>query len=285
MVNRRRILALPVAVALLAIGLVLMASFAGDGQADEAVETERIQIAVKPFIAHMVDTRNLIVDLRPDRRIPEGYALVGDAPSVELDHESSTITISGFFEFEPSTDPTLALRRADVEQSFEFGPPEPKVYKVSYWPEKARGLMARREVNFGPPVSPKKSEYLFIAPRARVTRDLETGTMRVALSLADCVGGLAEPIDDDLMVGLNQRERKILIMGAFRFRAPTGGVPKFCRVNLENPKRVFEFENTDAGQYEIRYENLTQSTKRNVRSHIIGAPGEIIIDLPSAPSD
>jgi hypothetical protein len=274
-----------VATVLLACGALLMMSLAGKGQADETAEPERIEIAVKPFIARMADTRNLSVDLRPDRPIPEGYELTGEPPAAEIDHESSTISISGFFVFEPSSDPTLKLRRADVEQSFEFGPPEPKVYKVSYSPEQARGLMARREVNFGPPRGPKKSEYLFIAPRATVTRDLETGTIRVALSLADCVGGLTEPIDDDLIVGLNRSERTILVMGAFRFSAPTGGVPKFCRVNPEKPQRVFEFENTEAGQYEIRYENLIQSRKRVIRSNVIGGRRKVFIDLPSAPSD
>ncbi|NQY13885.1 MAG: hypothetical protein HRT81_08520 [Henriciella sp.] len=285
MFTRRRIMAFAVATALLMGGLSFVASFAGEGQADETVELERIEIAVKPFIARMADTRNLIVDLRPDRAIPEGYVLAGDAPTVDVDHESSTIAISGLFVFEPSSDSTLALRRADVEQSFEFGPPQPKVYQVSYWPEEARGLMARREFNFGPPRGPKKSEYLFIAPRATVTRDLETGTMRVALSLLDCVGGLTEPIDDDLIVGLNQSERTILVMGAFRFRAPTGAVPKFCRVNPENPKRVFEFENTEPGQYEIRYENLTQSRKRDVRPNVMLGRRQVFIDLPSAPSE
>ena len=224
-----------------------------DGQAQNAPETDRIEISVKPFIARQADTGNLIVDLRPGHPIPEGYELAGSTPIVEVDAAASTIMISGLFTLEPSTNPTLKLRQADLVQAFEFEPPEPKVYKIVYVPERARGPMTRREINFGSAKPPAKREFLLIAPTATVTRDPETEKMTVALSQSKCVGGLVVPLDENLMVGVNHIERKILVFGAFRYKAPTA-VPKHCRVNPENPKRVFEFESTDAGEYEILYE-------------------------------
>ena len=241
--------------------VLLVACFKVDGQAEAEPEPARLEIPVEPFVARMVNTGNLTVEIRPEKAIPAGYARVGPHPSVDVDHAGATITVSGLYAFEPSADPTLEDPPADRFQSFEFEPPEPKSYQIIYDPEHARGMLAKREVDFGPPKQPAKSEFLTISPTATVTRDAETKTMTVALSLSDCVGGLTTPVDDDLMVGINLIERKILVLGAYRFKAPTGGVPKFCRVNPEAPKRVFEFENTEPGQYEILYERRGFSGK------------------------
>ncbi|MCR9077832.1 MAG: hypothetical protein NXH78_01925 [Hyphomonadaceae bacterium] len=231
-----------------------MACVKVEGQAEAEPEPARIEIPVKPFIARMVDTGNLIVEIRPDKAIPAGYARVGPRPSVDVDHASATITVAGLYTFEPSADPTLEVPPADRFQSFEFDPPEPKKYQIIYHPEHARGTLAKRAVDFGPPKQAAKNEFLSISPTATVTRDSESKTMTVALSLSGCVGGLKTPVGDDLMVGINLIERKILVFGAYRFNAPTGDVPKYCRVNPETPKRVFQFENTEPGQYEILYE-------------------------------
>ncbi len=270
---------------LLFVGTVLLvACFKVDGQAQAAPETDRVQITVRAIITRQAETRNMIVDLRPGHSIPGGYSLTGSAPVVDVDHAVSTITISGFYTFEPSSDPTLNLRSADLVQAFEFEPPEPKVYKIIYVPEQARGPMTRREINFGPPKSPARSEFLLIAPTAKVTRDPETKTMTVTLSLSNCVGGLHAPLDDDLMVGVNHLERKILVLGTFRYTAPTGG-PKFCRVNPENPKRVFQFENTDAGQYEILYERHRYRGKPANWPRIVSGGQLDEVDLSFVPSE
>jgi hypothetical protein len=151
-------------------------------------------------------------------------------------------------------------------------------------PEQARGPMTKREINFGPPKPPARSEFLLIAPTATVTRDLETKTMTVALSLSNCVGGLREPLDDDLMVGVNHLERKILVFGTFRYKAPTI-VPKFCRVNPDNPKRVFQFENTDAEQYEILYERRRDRGKPGSWPRIVSGGQRSEVDLSIVTSE
>lgn len=269
---------IPLNVILLSALVALVACFEVESRAETAPDAERIQIPVKPFIARTADARDLIVDLRPGKRIPEGYSLAGLGPVVNVDHAASTITISGFYTFEPSADPTVKLRRADVAKSFEFGPPEPNAYKIIYIPEEARGLMARREVNFGPPEPPPKKEFVFISPRATVTRDHDTKQMTVALSLSDCIGGLKTPLDDDLMVGVNHSERKILVFGAFRYRAPQVEL-KHCRVDPENPKRVFQFENTEAGQYEIVYERREFRGKPERWLRMVDGPKQTIVEV------
>lgn len=256
-----------------------------EGQTRAAPELQVFQMPSKPFIARDAETRNLIVELRPERPVPQGYAFSGESPSVEVDHASLMITISGFYSFEPSNDPTEKLRQADLAKSFEFDPPRLEPYTIVYTPEEARGFMAKRQVNFAPDLYPRKSEYLFISPTASVSLDPETKTMTVSLSLSNCTGGLKEPVDDDLMVAVNTEARKILVFGAFRYKAPTGPVPKYCRVNPENPKRVFQFENIEAGAYEILYERRRVFGKPGTRPRIISGAQQAQVDLSTSPSN
>ncbi len=265
--------------------IFLVACLKVDGQAEAEPEPAHLEIPVEPFVARMVDTGNLIVELRPDKAIPAGYARVGPHPSVDVDHAAATITVSGLYAFEPSANPTLDVPPADRFQSFEFDPPEPKTYQIIYDPERARGMLAKQKVDFGPPEQLAKSEFLSISPTATVTRDAETNTMTVALSLSDCVGGLTPPVDDDLMVGINLIERKILVFGAYRFKAPTGGVPKFCRVNPETPKRVFQFENTEPGQYKILYARRGFAGKPRTWPRTVTGRQLDQVDLSLAPSE
>ncbi|MEM1036689.1 MAG: hypothetical protein AAGI14_08010 [Pseudomonadota bacterium] len=133
-----------------------------------------------------------------------------------------------------------------------------------------------------PDLTPEKSEHLLIAPNASVSLDSQTKTMTVALSLSRCTGGLREPVDDDLMVAVNTKARKILVFGAFRYEAPTGPVPKFCKVNPDNPKRVFTFENIEPGEYEILYERHRTFGKLGAAPRVLKGAQQARVELSVA---
>lgn len=140
--------------------------------------------------------------------------------------------------------------------------------------------VADRAIGPAKPIT-AKSPYVLIAPTAAVTLEPITGTMSVALSLSKCSGGVTDLLDDNISVAVNDATREILVVGQFRFHRPEGGVPKYCRVNPDNPNRIFRFEDAAPGRYTIVYGTHYPETNKLVRrSRIIRGAQTQFVDLP-----